>query len=108
MQLKIHLTVNGQIQGESWTFLKIVLHYQVVYWVGKKNSFDFQVEIRDTIFIFIKNFTEQHINHFVPLFVVQSCPTLCKPTDHNVPSFPVLHHLLEPAQIQVNQVTDAT
>ena len=73
----------------------------------QKNSFDFQVEIRDTIFIFIKNFTKKHINHFVPLFVVQSRPTLCNPMDNNVPSFPVFHYLLEPTQIQVSWVTDA-
>ena len=33
--------------------------------------------------------------------VTQLCPTLCDPTDCNTPGFPVLHHLLELAQIHV-------
>ena len=39
--------------------------------------------------------------------VAQSCPTLCNPMDYSMPGFPVLHQLLELAQIHVHQVSDA-
>ena len=39
--------------------------------------------------------------------VVQSCQTVCNPMDCNMPSFPVLHYLLELAQIHVHRVGDA-
>ena len=32
---------------------------------------------------------------------VQSCPTLCNPTDCSMPGFPVHHQLPEPAQTHV-------
>ena len=38
---------------------------------------------------------------------VTSCPTRCKPMDCSTPGFPVLHCLLELAQIQVHWVGDA-
>ena len=38
---------------------------------------------------------------------MKSCPTLCEPMDCNMPGFPVLHHLLEFAQIHVHCVNDA-
>ena len=34
--------------------------------------------------------------------VTQSCPTLCDPMDCSTPGFPVLHYLLELAQIHVH------
>ena len=40
--------------------------------------------------------------------VTQSCLTLCDPMDCSTPGFPVLHHLLELAQIHVHWVGDAT
>ena len=39
--------------------------------------------------------------------VIQSCPTLCDPTDCSMPGFPVHHQLLELAQTHVHQVGDA-
>ena len=39
--------------------------------------------------------------------VTQLCLTLCDPMDCNTPGFPVLHHLLELAQIHVHWVGDA-
>ena len=39
--------------------------------------------------------------------VVQSCPILGNPMDCSIPSFPVLHYLLEFAQMQVHWVNDA-
>ena len=39
--------------------------------------------------------------------VTQSYLTLCNPRDCSTPGFPVLHHLLELAQTQVHQVSDA-
>ena len=39
--------------------------------------------------------------------VAQSCLTLCDPMDCNTPGFPVLHQLLELAQIHVYQISDA-
>ena len=36
--------------------------------------------------------------------VTQSCPTLCDPMDCSMPGFPVLHHLLQFAQIHVHWV----
>ena len=39
--------------------------------------------------------------------VVKSCPTLCDPMDCSTPGFPVLHYLLEFAQIHVYWVSDA-
>ena len=38
--------------------------------------------------------------------VTQSCPTLCSPMDCSISDFPVLHHLLEFAQIHVHWVSD--
>ena len=40
--------------------------------------------------------------------VAQSCLTLCDPMDCSMPGFPVLHHVLELAQIHVHQVSDAS
>ena len=39
--------------------------------------------------------------------VAKSCLTLCNPMDCSMIGFPVLHHLLELAQIHVNYVGDA-
>ena len=39
--------------------------------------------------------------------VTKLCLTLCDPMDCNTPSFPVLHYLLEFAQIHVHWVNDA-
>ena len=39
--------------------------------------------------------------------VAQSHPTLCDPMDCSMPGFPVLHYLLELAQIGVHLVNDA-
>ena len=39
--------------------------------------------------------------------VTQLCPTLCDAMDSSMPGFPVLHHLLEVAQIHVHWVSDA-
>ena len=36
-----------------------------------------------------------------------SCPTLCDPTACSTPGFPVLHYLLESAQIHVHWIGDA-
>ena len=39
--------------------------------------------------------------------VAQSCPTLCNPTDHSTPGFPVHHQLPELTQAHVHWVGDA-
>ena len=39
--------------------------------------------------------------------VTKSCPTLCNPMDYSMAGSPVLHHLLEFAQIHVHWLTDA-
>ena len=39
--------------------------------------------------------------------VVQSCPTLCDPTNHSTPGLPVHHQLLEFTQTHVHRVGDA-
>ena len=39
--------------------------------------------------------------------VVQLCLTICDPMDCSMPSFPILHHLLEIAQTHVHRVGDA-
>ena len=39
--------------------------------------------------------------------VTQSCVTFCDPMNCSTPGFPVLHHLLEFAQIHVHWVSDA-
>ena len=39
--------------------------------------------------------------------LAKSCPTLCDPMDWSAPGFPVLHYLLEFAQIPVHWVSDA-
>ena len=39
--------------------------------------------------------------------VAQSCQTLCDPMDCSTPGFPILHYLLEIAQIHVHRVSDA-
>ena len=40
--------------------------------------------------------------------VAQSCLILCDPMDCSTPGFPVLHHLLELAQIHIHWVGDAS
>ena len=40
--------------------------------------------------------------------VAKSCPTLCHPMDYGTPGFPVLHYLLQLAQIHVHWANDAT
>ena len=40
--------------------------------------------------------------------VANSCPTLCNPMNCSTPSSPVLHYLLEFAQIYVHWVSDGT
>ena len=45
---------------------------------------------------------------FIDFSVTQSCPTLCGPMDYSMPSFPVLHDLLELAQTHVHWVSDDT
>ena len=37
-------------------------------------------------------------------FSCQSCLTLCHPMDHSMPGFPVLHYLLEFAQVYVHEL----
>ena len=39
--------------------------------------------------------------------VAQSYPTLCGPMDCSMPGLPVLHHLLEFAQVHVHYISDA-
>ena len=39
--------------------------------------------------------------------VAQSCQTLCDPMDCSTPGFPILHYLLDIAQIHVHRVSDA-
>ena len=39
--------------------------------------------------------------------VVQSCPTLCDPTDCSTPGLPILHRLPEFAQFHVHCISDA-
>jgi len=43
----------------------------------------------------------------LPCSVAKSCPTLCNSMDCSTPSFPVLYHLLEFAQIYVHWISDA-
>ena len=45
--------------------LYVCMHYYALGW--PKISFRFKVEIKEMLFIFINHFTEQHIQHFVPL-----------------------------------------
>ena len=49
----------------------------------------------------LSDFTSLHL-------VAKSCPTLCDPPDCSLPGFPVLHHLLEFAQVHVRCVGDAS
>ena len=44
---------------------------------------------------------------YVCCSVTKSCPALCDPMDGSTPGFPVLHCLLERAQIHVHRVGDA-
>ena len=46
------------------------------------------------------------INTWVGCSVTQSCPTFCSFMDCSKPGFPVLQHLLEPAQTHVHWVGD--
>ena len=39
--------------------------------------------------------------------VAQSCPTLCDPMDHSMPSFPVFHYFPESVQTHVHWINDA-
>ena len=46
-------------------------------------------------------------NHHVAVQSIQLCLTLCNPMDCCMPGFPVLHYLLEFAQIHVHWVNNA-
>ena len=54
-----------------------------------------------------KDLKYTHTAYGIYCSVCQSCLTLCYPMDCSMPGFPVLHHLLELAQIYVHQVNDA-
>ena len=45
--------------------------------------------------------------YFYCCSVAKSCPTLCDTMDRSTPGLPVLHYLLEFAQIHVHSVSDA-
>ena len=49
----------------------------------------------------------QHTESNICCSVTQLCTTLCDSMDCNMPGFPVLHHLLELAQIHVHRVSDS-
>ena len=56
--------------------------------------------------VILEYLTSPHGSHFVPYplglcccLVTKSCPTLCNPMDCSMPGIPVLHCLLESAQI---------
>ena len=51
------------------TFLLPLFMFHSVhcYWVGQKVPSVFKVKIKNTFFIFTKNFIEQRIHRFVPL-----------------------------------------
>ena len=54
--------------------------------------------------------SSQFVDCFSPCWypVTQSCLTVCGPMECSTPGFPVLHHLLELAQIHVLWVSDIT
>ena len=52
------------------------------------------------------------VYHMIPLIcyccsVTKSCPAICNPMDCSTPGFPVLHYLLELAQIRVHWIGEA-
>ena len=53
-------------------------------------------ETRTGVVVFISPFCYSYCS------VTKSCPTHCDPMDCSMPGFPVLHHLLEPAQTQAH------
>ena len=57
--------------------------------------------------MFIKLRTTRNFYFLQFSSVTQSCPTLCNPTNHRMPSLPVHNQLLEFTQIHVHQVGDA-
>ena len=58
--------------------------------------------------IFANNATDKGLISKIYCSVAKLCLTLCDPMDCSTPGFPVLHHLLEFAQIHVHWVSDAT
>ena len=55
--------------------------------------------------ILIRNFGSMFINDCCS--VTQLCPTFCDTIDWSTPGYPVLHYLLEYAQIHVHWISDA-
>ena len=55
--------------------------------------------------IYLSQITNQYFYQFSS--VIQLCLTFCDPMNCSTPGFPVLHHLLEFAQIHVHWVSDA-
>ena len=53
------------------------------------------------------NFSARILHNTLYSSAAQSGPTLCNPMDYSTPAFPVHHQLLEFAQTQVHQVSDA-
>ena len=80
------------------------------YW--KKHSFDY-MNFVSKVMSLLFNMLSRFIIAFLPRSsvqfssVAQLCLTLCDPMDCNTPGFPVLHHLLEVAQVHVHWVSDA-
>ena len=59
-------------------------------------------------FIWKGKYTQQPTQHlWFCCSVAQSCPTLCGPMDCSMPDLPILHHLLEFAQIHIHCIGDA-
>ena len=86
-------------------FLLPKLHFQGPW---KLHRADDWTPLALSFFIF-KTCTEKSAERIQKSFrsVAQSCPTLCDPMDCSMPGLPVLHYLLEFAQIPVHRVSNA-
>ena len=85
----------------KFIFLPVMLFYFSIF-----TSFSF------LLFAFPLNFNEYLLDTYFRLrnvlcSVTKSCPALCDPMDYSTPGFPVLHYLLEFAQIHVPSVGNA-
>ena len=86
----------------------VELHVDSMWWSWHFYPWDIPPQIPQTQANHEENIRSQLRNILIQFSsVAQSCPTLCHPMNCSTPGFPVHHHLLEPVETQVHQVSDA-
>ena len=98
-----------------------VLTSLIYMWLSKFPNITVETDFFPTVYSFLRKFccciavynvvlvsgVQQSESVICYCSVAKSCPPLCDYMDCNTPGFPVIHHLLEFAQIHVHLFSDA-